>query len=562
LKKREIIGISVEKDLLKLATLSVVKDKIRITRVQTIKMNETLIKKGQPTGVTDIESGSESEDSIFGLDDDLGLGGSTDPGTENWDMTEDGVNEEFKGGSNAVQFATIISAIHPTVVNVALTIPKGFTHLQTIEKIDPKKVGKKKFNSDLKGTLHTLYGHDIGDEQFRFQLRKNNSILLTSVDAPIPTLELVDASVPFYKGNVNVREIVSEEVLLMGLARANYDILDHQFTCIVHMDENNTQILFMHGKEFHSILPEISEGSKSTKVNSTVFSKILFEVDRGKIPTLDRIIITGSTNKNTLQEYLTEQFLDVEIGPLQYSGDRLEVLETVVSEYKNYTMAIAAAWSALDTNKELFLPISFVPKYVLNRQQVFKLNWHGYLLLALIAITPAVLNNYYNHKADQIQDNKYRITQINQQIDQVRVIANEVDRLTAEFLIYNQQVSVLDTLSYNTLKWSRTLGLINSSAQAIDGYWIRSIQSSGENLVLQGTALYRDRIPKLSNEFDTAIIQQVTEREYRGITVYDFTLLVTRIVNDYRMFKPQQPQLPQELLKIQEVSAAGTIENQ
>jgi hypothetical protein len=44
--------------------------------------------------------------------------------------------------------------------------------------------------------------------------------------------------------------------------------------------------------------------------------------------------------------------------------------------------------------------------------------------------------------------------------------------------------------------------------------------------------------------------------------VYDFTLLVTRIVNDYRVFKPQQPQLPQEQLKVQEASAAGTIENQ
>lgn len=562
MKKREITGISVEKDLLKLATLTVVKDKVRVTRVQTIKMNEVVIKKGQGTSST---SGpgteNDTEDSIFGLDDDLGAS-LAETSSENWDMTEDGVDEEFKGGSNAAQFATILSTYNPKMVNVALTIPMGYTHLQKVDKIDPKKVGKKKFNEDIKGTLNTFYNHDITDEQFRYQLRKNNTLLLTSIEAPIPVLQLVDESVPLYKGKVLVRDIVPEEVLLMGLVRANYEVLDHQYTCIVHMDEMNTRILFMHGKEFHSMLPELNEGSKSNKVNSTVFSKILFEVDRGNIPTLDRIVITGSTNKNTLQTYLSEQFLDVEIGPVQYSGDRMEILETVADEYKNYTMAIAAAWSALDSGRQYFIPINYVPKYVTTRQQVFKLDWHGYILLGLIAVTPALLNILYQDKRDVIQDNSTRIFQVEQQIEQVRVIANEVDRLSAEFMVYNQQVSLLDTLSYNTLKWSRSLGLLQNATQSITGYWVTSIQSNGENLVLQGTSLYRDRIPQLSNQFETAIIQQVTEREYRGITVYDFTLLVTKIVSDYRIFKPQQPELPEDMLRMQEISSTGTIENQ
>src|SRR5690606_16646462 len=114
-------------------------------------------------------------------------------------------------------------------------------------------------------------------------------------------------------------------------------------------------------------------------------SKILFEVDRGKVPTLDRIIITGNTVKGTLQQFLTEQFLDVEINTFEFSGDKVEVLETVASEYKKYKMAIGAAWSAIDTQRKDFVPLSFIPKYVLTRQQVFKLNWHGYLLLGLIA---------------------------------------------------------------------------------------------------------------------------------------------------------------------------------
>lgn len=543
-----------------MATLTLVKDRVRVTRVQTVKMNDYIIKKTQGTAsVTSMET--ESDDTIFGLDDDLGAS-STDTASDNWDMTEEGVDNEYRGGSNAVQFANLLSANNPKVVNLGLTVPMGYTYFQIVDRVDPKKIGKKKFNAELKSSLSAVYGREIGDEQLRYQLRNNNSLLTASIDAPIPMLQLVDEAVPLYKGNVNVRDIVPEEVLLMGLVRSNYEVLDHQYTCIVHVDDNNSRIIFMHGKEFHSMLPEINEGAKSQKVNRTVFSKILFEVDRGKIPTLDRVIISGSSSAGSLVTYLSEQFLDVEIESFQFSAEKLEVLETVASEYKNYTMAIAAAWSALDSAKQTYIPISFIPKYVQTRQQVFKLSWHGYILLGLIAITPAVLNFYYQSKHGVIQKNEMRLDQLNQQIEQVRVVANEVDRLAAEYTMYEQQVAILDTLSYNTLKWSRSLGILQNATQAITGYWITTVQANDENLIIQGTSLYRDRIPQLSNQFDTAIIQQVTERDYRGIIVYDFTLLVTRIVSDYKFFKPQMAELPEDLMRLQEVSTTGTIENQ
>ena len=563
MKKREITGISIERDLLKLATITVVKDKIRVTGVQTIKLNDPVIRKHSSAIQTSGDFDQDSDDSIFGLDEDVSLASTTSDtksGSDDWDMTEEGVGTEYQQGSNAVQFGNIMTSLNPKVVNLALTIPMGYTYMQIIDKIDPKKIGKKRFNEDIKGTLHTLYNHDVPDEHMRYYLRQNKTLLLASIDSEIPALKLVDDSTPFYKGKLNVRDIVPEESLLIGLVRSNYEILDHQYTCIVHVEDQTTRIIFMHGREFHSILPEITEGSNSNKVVNTIFSKILFEVDRGKIPTLDRIIITGSTVKGTLQQFLTDQFLDVEINEFEFSGEKVEVLETVAGEYKKYKLSIGAAWSALDTQRKDFIPLSFVPKYVLTRQQVFKLNWHGYILLALIAATPMVLNIFYIQKRDIIQDNTYTISQIEQQTEQVRIIANEVDRLAAEYTKFNTQVQLLDTLSYNSLKWSRTLTIVNAASQSIEGYWLRSIQSSGENLVVQGTSLHRDRIPQLSNQFETAIIQQVTEREYRGVTLYDFTILVTQVVSDYRFFKPDPVELPEDLLKLQEVSATGTIE--
>lgn len=559
LSKKEIVGISLENDLLKLATVSISKDTIRIVRLQSVRLVEPLMVKDKSQKDDEIDDVSDDEDSIFGLEEELsGSINLDDESTEqSWDMTEEGTTDQE---TNASLLANILYSINPKNTNVGITIPLGMTYLQIIDKVDPKKIGKRRFDTDLRESLSTFYNHDITEEQMRYQDRKDGSILLASIDSTIPVLQLIDEASTISQAKITIRDISPEESVLIGLVRTNYEVLPHQYTCIIHVEDQVSRVIFMHGREFHSILPEINEGSKSGRVVKTIFSKILFEVDRGKIPTVDRIVITGNAVDGKLAKFMSEQFLDVEVSQFEFSGNRVEVLENVVGEYKNYVKAIGAAWAAHDTTKKDFLPLSFVPKYVQTRQQVFKLDWHGYILLALIALTPAIFNSFYLQKSAEIAENSMQIDQINQQTQQTQIIADEVDRLATEFSQYNRRVELLDTLSFNTLKWSRTLSLLNLSSQTINGIWITAIQSDNENLVIQGTSLYRDRIPLISNSFDRGIIQQVTERPERGVILYDFTILVTRIVSDYTIFKPERATIPDDINLIQENITQGRIE--
>jgi hypothetical protein len=559
LSKKEIVGISVEYDLLKLATVTISKDTIRIVRLQSVRLVEPLIVKDKSINDDEIENVTNEEDSIFGLEDELsgGINLDDDSTEQNWDMTEEGsIDQE----TNASILSNVLYSVNPKNTYLGITIPLGMTYLQIIDKIDSKKIGKRRFDTDLRESLTTFYNHEITEEQMRYQDRKDGSILLASIDSSIPVLNLIDEASTISQGKITIREISPEESVLIGLVRTNYEVLPHQYTCIIHVENQVSRIIFMQGREFHSILPEINEGSKSGRVVKTIFSKILFEVDRGKVPTVDRIVITGNVIDGKLAKFMSEQFLDVEVSEFEFTGDRVEVLENVAGEYKNYIKAIGAAWSAHDTTKKDFLPLSFIPKYVQTRQQVFKLDWHGYILLALIALAPAIFNTFYLQKSAEITENSMLINQINQQTQQIQIIADEVDRLATEFSQYNRRVELLDTLSFNTLKWSRTLSLLNLSSQTINGIWITAIQSDNDNLVIQGTSLYRDRIPLISNSFDRGIIQQVTERPERGVILYDFTILVTRIVSDYTIFKPDKATIPDDLKLIQENISQGRIE--
>jgi hypothetical protein len=564
--KKEVSGIVLEKDFLKVATLTVDKDGVTVTSLRRIKLSKPIKEAFQPKpkdlGIDDdFDMDMSGDDEIFGVDDSVSANTVlSDDLVEDWDMSKD-TADTFEDDSNAFQVAGFLAEISAKSIVAGLSVPLEQTYLQTVRDIDLKKTGSRKLRKLLKEKLASTYGHEITDDQYSWITTGNsNELLVGSVERNISVLGLIDEALPIYKGKVNVRSIQSEETLLMGLVRTNYELLEHQYTCIIHVEQSSSHVIFMKGKDFHSILPVINEGAKHTRVPRTIFSKILFEVDRGKIPTLDRIVITGETLEGELLRFLSEQFLDVEVLPFEYDGNKFDVSAMLTDDYRDYLKPIAAAWAASEQVKTDFMPLSLLPKYVTVRQQVLKIEWHGVILLMMIALTPALFNFQFQQKQAELQETRQTIQRLDQQINDTRAIARIVESMSAEYGIYDAKVTLLDNLSQGTLKWSRTLQLLNMSAQQTGSIWITMFQGDETNLVFQGVATRRDRIAPLVNSFHTATLQQVVEREERGVIVYDFTVLVTRISGDQTVFDPERATVPENLSLPQETTGeSGTI---
>jgi len=563
LNKRIFTGISLDDDQLRIAKVSVIKDKLHVLKLQTVRLVEPVFGSAKEDDDSlDDAAEEEDGDSIFGLDDTppAPLGGD-DPDMDTWDMAEQGVSDEFRQETNVELITALLSDQGVKNANLGLCIPFGATYIQAFGDLDAKKLGKRKLLKELNDRLEALYGHPVTSDQLRYSLRPDGKILVASIEQSIPTIKLIDDAISAYSGKIFVRDVSSEELMLISMVRANYTLADHEYTCIVHTEEQSTRVLFMKGTEFHSILPVIAEGRKTTRVLRTIFSKILFEVDRGKIPTLDRIIVTGDSIDGRLTNFLAEQFMDVVVDDFIYNPEKFETDESIKFIDPMYLKAIGAAWAISGNSRADFLDLNFVPKYVQTRQQVFKLEWHGFILLTLIALVPVFFNYQYQTRKQSIQASQQQMQLLDQQIVETRTIAESVDRLMAEFNGYNTSVTLLDTLSYNALKWSRSLRMINAASENINSVWFTNFQSDGERLVLQGATLYRDRIPRISNAFSNATIQQVVEREERGIIVYEFVLLVHQIVRDESIFRPEKIRAPEDLLLLREnTTAQGVIQ--
>ncbi len=544
-KSKLTTGISLEDDKLRVATVTFNKGKMRVLRLNSVHL-VTPVRKGT-TSTQPLVSDEMIEPSslLLDLDDEKGSGPAKPaiPSLEgDFDMGKDIGLEGIDVESNASQMTEILRGEHPKSVNVALNIPIGDTYYQVVSDINHKKLGKKKTLKELKERVNAYYGQVVSDDQVRYYVRDDGSLFVASIGNNIEALEILDSALPAYTGKVNVREVIPDEAVLVGLTRANYKLQDQQFTCIIHAEDSRTAVLFLQGKRVHTILPVINEGRNNPKFVRTVFSKILFEIDRGKIPTLDQVIVTSDTPDEQMGNYLREQFIDIDVEAFQFNPDIFEIDETIeIGELQHHLRAIGVAWAAGAGSESDFPGLSFVPERVLLRQQVFKLGWHGYVLLGIIALFPFIFNYRFQEISREFDSNQQTIGFLDAQIEETKPIADAVDQFMADFNDYSARLGLLDTLSSETRKWSTTMAGVNESTQEIRSIWIRSLASQpGGGILIQGSSLSRDRIPMISESFENAVILSVQERDGRP-TVYDFTLLVTRIVLDESIFNPPRP---------------------
>jgi Tfp pilus assembly protein PilN len=547
LKSKLTTGVSLEDDKLRVATVTFNKGKMKVMRLNTVTLVTPVRKGGASTINQPLVSDQPIEPSslLLDLDDDMG---SAPPKPSvpsidgDFDMSKDIAIEGIDIESNASQMAEILNGEDSKSVNIALNIPIGESYFQVVSDINHKKLGKKKTHKELKERVTAYYGQMVSDDQVRYYVRDDGTLFVASIGTSIESLDILDSALPIYMGKVNVREIIPDEAVLVGLTRANYKLQDQQYTCIIHAEDSRTAVLFLQGKRVHTILPVINEGRNNPKFVRTVFSKILFEIDRGKIPTLDQVIITSDTPDEQMGNYLREQFIDIDVEAFQFNPDIFEIDETIeIGELQDHLRAIGVAWAAGAGSESDFPGLSFVPERVLLRQQVFKLGWHGYVLLAIIALFPLVFNYRFQNISTEYDANQQTIDFLDTQIAETKPIADTVDQFMADFNDYSARLGLLDDLSAETQKWSTTLTMVNKSTQEIRSIWIRSLASQPTGgILIQGSSLSRDRIPMISESFENAVILSVQERDGRP-TVFDFTLLVTKIVADESIFNPPRP---------------------
>lgn len=566
--KKLYTGFVLEDDVIKIARISVSGKVAVLENIDKIKLVSSVKKEGTNGNEEEIFDAFDEEledDSIFGIEDSLDLDTDFEDDDDELDLDldledledddildVDDMAAEVEGdlaSNNEVLLYNILTDLDPSSVKMSVNIPAGVTIFQILKDIDFASIKKKDLKIIVDDRLEALYGTPKGADNYSTTIRDDGSLLLVSIDEESKALQLIHDSENIYSGKVTINEVMPDETLMIGLFRANYSPDPDSITSLIQYSEESCRVLFLKGSDLFSVSPLITEGSSSRKFLNTVFSKILFQLDTGEVPNLDRIILCNNNLGEEAVSFFQERFLDIEVSDFEYDSDIFDTSNIDSSTISSFTTAISLAWVDAGFQKDSYPDISFLPNYIKERQKIFKLQWHGFLLLFLILSVFPITNYYYLQNAVEIDTLSESVSSRKAEIRALETTVQEYNRIDAELSSIKTRLILLDELSENTLTWSVNLDLINKGVDNIDSIWLTNIAESAEGgLNLSGVALYRNRISMIADMFSEAVLQDVQRAEIREKEVYNFSYFIPNVVSNVERYTPESAQGLKDIL--------------
>ncbi|MCG2589197.1 SPOR domain-containing protein [Rhodohalobacter sulfatireducens] len=560
--KKEYIGLTYEENRLRMARLRTTKNGLELVEVDTVDLPHPITTVSD-SGLGDLDF-SEDYEEIFEMDDPTSS--ETVTGFEDLDETEESSREETDTSDleesfdmtktedeadiereNEQLLADYLTQYGKRKVRIGTHIPFGRTTFQVLKNVDPGSMKKNERLEFFREKLQTTPDEEINPDQYSWVQLDDKTCLLAHYADDNSFLNLIELSETYLNKKVLIQERLPDEAIWAGLARVNYTLGTDDITGLIAIGTHSSRIIFMKGEQIVNVIPIITDGEESNDVLNTIFSKILFEIDKGDLPKITRLLLVRSAKlSEKAKRYFDQQFEDVDVDYLTLDSKHLNYTDEILDSpvyLQPYLTSIGAAWAASKIHEKEYSDLSLLPEYIREKQRVLKLEWHGIAILILIALTPLYLNYLYQAKSSQLTDLQQEIQILDNQIEELRPTATMTEDLMSEISILNAENERLLELAQYNQQWSETFRILNEGIADIPNVWLENLSTADNNsLNFNGYSMNRSQIPEFASIFTDANIQQVSQTEMRGATVYSFGMRVNNIRQDIEPFLQEMPE--------------------
>ncbi len=521
--RKEYVGLTLDGNLLKVARIRKQKRKWYLTFLNRITLKEEG-HTGQKKNRSKEVAKNYSQDQHFGISHDFEEANHKNGFEFLPDSGESNENKSaFNSDVQSLRFA--LNELSSKKLKIGISIRSGDTSFQVLKNKNYKKIKKKRLKKLIEEHLKKVYGAVPNEDFYRYIVRDDGSMLLISYQEKPYLLKLIDSVRHSYPGKMKVIQMIPDECIIATLIDKHYPLENNEITCVVHMGMNRARVFFMQGEHIMHALSPIEEGRDHDQVLDVIFSKILFQLDTGEVPGLDRVLITNDMSEESV-DFFKRQFPDLEVNVFKFGGDSLEMPDELDPIAGFFTSSIGAALSAANLKDVDFDEYSMLPSYVLERQNMLKLRWHGVLLLFLLMVTPVIWNQIYQEKIEQIQNLEEDLIRTEYGITSLEAVIQEIEQLQDQYQIEAEKRDLLANLGGGVTYWSETLKTLNDGLNGIESTWIDRIQYGEDGFTLQGYSLLREQIPRVTNLFNRADLQAVSVVEMRDRRLYKFSIKV------------------------------------
>ncbi len=445
---------------------------------------------------------------------------------------KEGFTEGAGGESNSEILIGLLSEYPTTSYRLVYSIAEPSVYYQQFEdnfglsgsKLKRKLIDELSATRSIKPSMDSLAYINAAEGQVLSMIREDGLSLLDLIES---VKDFLGKRIP------RVQFIETSDISLMNLVRNNYELGESEISIIVYVGSEFTRLIFMKGENFFHFAPVISEGRSTPNIENTIYSRILLEQDSAGIVHVDRIFLAGVAHKIDLKQFLSPQFAE---APIEYlSSPTIDTTgfedepESIISEY---AIPISAAMRALELKNKRYYDIDLLPTSFREGQKIFKLAWHGYVLLVLIFVTTLFFTSKYAAQNDDVRKSRSELQKVQEQLAENKRLQSVLDSLHGQNKQFESALAVYDSIVPNYNRWSKIFNHLTNSVENVNSVWVKDVVSNGSKLELTGYSLYRQRIPRIANMFEKATLKSVDVEKIREKDVYKFFLTVDKIEAD------------------------------
>lgn len=506
----QILGVMIDGRELKIAHLGRQGGEIVIHALESVTLQHRLGKIHMAKAVTPTASENAGQD-IFGLEETAGY-------------ARDFPEPEVEEGDVSTALVNTFSKYLLKRVPIAINVPEGQTTYYSFES-DFGLKGKNLIKR-LREEISPLAGGSLDMAVLDYFKSETGALTVVVSEGSIPLVEELIELKNFLPTQPLFSLVGSNEIALVNLVRMNLDLRSDEITAVVYIGCEFSRVIMMRGENPISFLQTIREGYQTPQICQTLFSKILLEQEEAGLVEINQIALTGEIGVPRAFEFFSKQFPEAKVQLLTPGPLNTQLLQAEqIAIFPNYAVPVALAWEALEKKDPRFIRADLVPASIKEQQKLFKVTWHGFVLLGLIFVFMLLLSYQGLSRWNSIKSLEESVRRKQETIESLQPDMALIGQLQSQMGNYRSNLGFLDSLIVDPGKWSRLLNKLAQDFQSVNRIWIEAISSEPAGFHMVGKALARDRIPRLAEclpEVDLKRVTRVINEE--GVVTYEYEM--------------------------------------
>ena len=486
-------------------------------------------------------SGGESEDDLESLsaEDIFGISDKSRKGEEaNPFEGQVSEGEEETPVSNEDVLLALLRRVPAEKFNIAINLPSPVMNTTILKngynKLKNNKAREAKIHAEINQQIHG----NVPKDQYAYIATDKDQLLAFGYMGDVPLIQAYDTIRDRLEQKHKFLLLNPNEISILNLVCYNYAPGEDEVIVIIDITQNESRIIITKGGKFIHMAPIIREGSATPSVLNTLKGKLLYEQDIGNIPDFDLLVLTGKSKQLEAKEFFQKNLGLENVEYIKLNSEKFVASPEDAASLQNFTGALGLVVTALKSNEKNLYKVELLPAYVQKRQQIFKIAWHGILILILILFVPMALNWLNNSKRYLKESHEKEVELLDRSIEDLNWVEPLIDSLVFELGDLQAEYSKLDSLARGTRRTTVTIDKIYRAARDVNGIWFTDVNMESSTIEISGYSIYRNRIPRFIKRFPKAIIESITPTKIREKVVYQFKVVIEQITQDEKEFNP------------------------